>query len=76
MSKVKDRYHVTYDSQNGNKFTVHKPGYDVDFIESLNGLYNHDMSNILMSFHITAVEENRQMLNCREYEQAVNVQKL
>eukprot|EP00957_Ditylum_brightwellii_P184480 14051030-Ditylum_brightwellii.AAC.1 len=65
-----------YDSVAGNKCTVHKPGYDVDFIESPNGLYYHDMSDMLMSFHISTVKGNRQIVTRREYEQTVKARKL
>eukprot|EP00957_Ditylum_brightwellii_P005001 381405-Ditylum_brightwellii.AAC.1 len=62
LSKVKNRCCMTCNSENGNKFTVHKPGYGVDFIEGKNGLYYHDMSNMSMSFHITIMEGNRHIL--------------
>eukprot|EP00957_Ditylum_brightwellii_P105137 8014155-Ditylum_brightwellii.AAC.1 len=67
---------MTYNSENRNKFTVHKPGYDMDFIKIDNGLYYHDMSDMSMSFHIMTVEGNQQMLTRQEHEQVVNAHKL
>eukprot|EP00957_Ditylum_brightwellii_P061196 4643419-Ditylum_brightwellii.AAC.3 len=62
LSKVKDKYRVTYDSEDGNKFTIHEPGYNIDFVESPNGLYYHDVSDKSVCFHISTVEGNKQMI--------------
>eukprot|EP00957_Ditylum_brightwellii_P165101 12569942-Ditylum_brightwellii.AAC.1 len=75
-AKVKQRYQVTYDSDGLNKFVVHKPNYEVHFIESVDGLYYHDLSNKELSFNIVTMEGNRRMLTRLEYERAVAARKL
>ena len=43
LSKVQDRYRVTYDSGGGNYFCVYSPNAP-NFVMSPGGLYYHDMT--------------------------------
>ena len=45
LSRVKTKYHITFDSDTTNEFIVHKPdGFTRNFKESSRGLYYHDTS--------------------------------
>jgi hypothetical protein len=45
LAKVKERYPVYYDSDNGNQFIVAQPTKQVVFQQSATGLYYHDTTN-------------------------------
>jgi hypothetical protein len=45
LAKVKERYPVHYDSENGNQFIVAQPTKQVVFQQSATGLYYHDTTN-------------------------------
>ena len=48
LSRVKTKYHITFDSNENNKFIVHKPdGSTRNFKESNRGLYYHDTSTVV-----------------------------
>ena len=61
LSRVKDKYRVTFDSASDNCFHVHKPGQILKFQEAIHRLYYIDVkqrneeSNVL----ITTVDENK-----------------
>jgi hypothetical protein len=46
LAKVKERYPVHYDSDNGNQFIVAQPTKQVVFQQSATALYYHDTTNI------------------------------
>lgn len=75
LSKVKEKYRITYDSKNGNEFTVHKDDNSVHhFKESPRGLYYMDINeniqreNVLV---VNTVEENKAKYTNRDYERAI-----
>jgi hypothetical protein len=45
LAKVKERYPIHYDSDNGNQFIVAQPTKQVVFQQSATGLYYHDTTN-------------------------------
>eukprot|EP00957_Ditylum_brightwellii_P077179 5864777-Ditylum_brightwellii.AAC.1 len=76
LSKVKRRYRATYDSEGTNKLVVHKPRYEVHFIENADGLYYHNLINRELSFNVVTMGDNRKMMTRREYKGAVAPRKL
>jgi len=59
MSNVKKLYRVTFDSEGVDRFTIHKPGRQVNFDCSEKGLYYHDFDNCNITL-VNTVQENRQ----------------
>eukprot|EP00957_Ditylum_brightwellii_P156092 11881680-Ditylum_brightwellii.AAC.1 len=45
LHEAKNKWRVTYDSTGGNMFKIHKPDQSILFVESSNGLYEHNTSN-------------------------------
>jgi hypothetical protein len=82
LSRVKDRgYHVTYDSNGGNKFIVNKPdGTTRVFQESERGLYYVDANDPNPSvILVNTVADNKVNYTNRAYSRAVlarNIQKI
>jgi hypothetical protein len=79
LSKVKEKYRVTFDSNNGNLFVVHKPsGQDRKFKESRTGLYywdtkeNKNDGQVLVS----TVEQRKDKYTNRAYLAAEKARKL
>jgi Zinc knuckle len=75
LSKVKNKYKVTYDSNNGNSFLVHKQdGTTREFKQSPSGLYYSDMENKEVMLINTA--ENKNNYTNNDYNQALLSRKI
>ena len=78
MAKLKQQYHITYDSGNENAFIVREhDSMQVKYIfhESYDGLYYHDMS-CTQQIYITTVTENKQKYSQSDVKRADGVQTL
>ena len=59
LSRLKEKYRVTYDSENGNDFIVHKPdGNYWHFVQSDRGLYYTDVGRDTSEVLVNTVQEN------------------
>ena len=72
LKNVKKRYRVTYDSQNGKDFVVHKDdgGEPRRFKESEHGLYYMDTTTQGMPL-VSTVKENKSRYTNTEYQRAL-----
>jgi Reverse transcriptase (RNA-dependent DNA polymerase) len=72
LSRVRaNGYHVTYDSDNGNQFVVHKPnGTQRCFQQSPNGLFYSDTAET-STVLINTVDDNKSKFTNRDYSRAV-----
>eukprot|EP00957_Ditylum_brightwellii_P153107 11654191-Ditylum_brightwellii.AAC.2 len=61
LHKTRKKFRITYNSSEGAFFTVHKPEYDVYFLESEKGQYYHYMSNPEVNLCITTVEGSKKL---------------
>ena len=78
MAKLKQQYHITYDSGNENAFIVREhDNMQIKYIfhESYDGLYYHDMSNT-QQIYITTVTENKQKYSQSDVKRADGVRTL
>ena len=78
MAKLKQQYHITYDSDKENAFIVREPNtthIKYIFKESHDGLYYHDLNNIQQVF-ITTVTENKQRYSQSDIKRADGVRTL
>ena len=78
MAKLKQQYHITYDSDKENAFIVREPNtthIKYIFKESHDGLYYHDLNNI-QQVCITTVTENKQKYSQSDIKRADGVQTL
>jgi hypothetical protein len=70
LKNVRNKFHVTYDSQGNSAFIVHKPnGIDVHFIMHTDGLHYHDTKNRQLTM-VSTVESESQGYSKRQIEQA------
>ena len=71
LKNVRNKFHVTYDSRNGEgAFVVHKPsGIDVHFIMHADGLHYHDTHNRQLTM-VSTVKEESEGFSTRQIEQA------
>jgi hypothetical protein len=78
LKRVKQQYHVYYDSQNGGSFVVTKPdGEQFEFRESETGLYYLDTtSSASATVLVTTVEENKARYTNADYLRAVQAREL
>ena len=84
LSKVKEKYRVTYDSDNNNQFIVHRPdGTQRIFQQSSRGLYFLDTSlrpqpvnGTRDTILVTTVADNANNFSNADYSQAVLARKL
>ena len=78
LSKVKKKFHVTFDSATGNEFKVHlADGRARIFKESSKGLYYSDMAETESStVLVNTVAHNKSKYSSRDYSRAVNARKL
>jgi hypothetical protein len=78
LSRVKQKYRVTFDSTNGNQFIIHKPdGTTREFQESSRGLYYHDTNtSASASLLVNTVRNNSSQFTAQEYSQASLARKL
>ena len=75
LHNVKQKYRVTYDSKNGDKFVVHKQKKKLYFTCSMNGLYYHDTRKRQMTM-INMVEDNESRLSKRQLDGARKAKEL
>jgi hypothetical protein len=79
LNNVKRRYKVTFDSENGNVFVVHKPcGGTSTFRQSTHGLYYMSTSDGSGTTLVSTVEENKSKYPASDYSRALlarNLQK-
>lgn len=76
LSNVKRKYKITFDSEDGDCFYVHKPEKVIRFKCTSSGLYIHnikDKNDIVM---VNTVEENEAGFTARQIEQAKRAKKL
>ena len=66
---------MTYNTDGIDRFTIHKPGRDVHFNCSTNGLYVHDFTNRDITL-VQTVQENLEGFSKREIEMANRAKKL
>ena len=83
MAKLKQQYHITYDSGKENAFIVREPDTTHTkyiFKESHDGLYYHDLNNTHLNntqqIYITTVTENKQKYSQSDVKRADGVQAL
>jgi hypothetical protein len=78
LANVKKRHHITYDSNNGNEFLVHKDDGAVKvFKESEKGLYYLDTSPTARHVAlVTTVEKNKSKFTNRDYVRAKLARKI
>lgn len=67
LALVAKKYPVSYDSRDGNMFVVHKPGKEILFKQSGNGLFYHDFADRAVVL-VNMVTENREGFTDREYQ--------
>ena len=65
VRNVKKKYRITFDSENGNGFIVHKPDALVFFKESPNGLYLHDTTQCEQVFIETVAGNKDKYTDCQ-----------
>jgi hypothetical protein len=79
LNNVKRRYKVTFDSENGNEFVVHKPcGGTRTFRQSPRGLYYMSTSDGSGTTLVSTVDENKSKYSASDYSRALlarNLQK-
>ena len=78
MAKLKQQYHITYDSGKENAFIVREPDTTHTkyiFKESHDGLYYHDLNNT-QQMYITTVTENKQKYSQSDIKRADGVRAL
>ena len=70
LKNVRNKFHVTYDSQGDSAFIVHKPnGTDVHFIMHADGLHYHDTKNRQLTM-VSTVKSESEGHSKRQIEQA------
>ena len=67
LAKVKEGHRVTYDSEDGNVFTVHTSNGPVNFQECGRGLYYFDQSQDENIFNIDTVETKKEEYTRRQF---------
>jgi len=75
LKEVKKLYPITYDSREGDVFTVHTPEHKVHFKCSDEGLYYHDVDNRAITL-VTTVEGNKEGYSERQIKQAELARKI
>jgi hypothetical protein len=77
LNNVKSRYKVTFDSENGNEFLVHKPnGGTRTFRQSTRGLYYMNTSDGTGATLISTVDANKSKYSASDYSRALLARKL
>jgi hypothetical protein len=77
LARMKDRHHVSFDSENGNRFTIHKQdGSTRDFRESKKGLYYLDTGAKAVTLTINTVDDNKCRSTNRDYSRALLARKI
>ena len=76
LARVCSIYQVTFDSDHGNCFVVHRPDtFDLHFCQSREGLYYYDTRNEEFSL-VHTVAQNKQMYTDRQVNQAESARRL
>ena len=78
MARLKQQYHITYDSGKDNAFIVREPDTTHTkyiFQETNDGLYYHDLNNT-QQIYITTVTENKQKYSQSDVKRADGVRAL
>ena len=76
LAKVQQKYHVTYDSKNGNMFQIPKPnGATCDFIQSAPGLYYMDIGQQGITL-VNTVANNKTKYTSSDYSRASLARKI
>ena len=77
LKKVKEKYQVTFDSENGNTFVVHKKDGSVrNFTQSERGLYYMDTAKESGTMLVNTVAENKSKYTTRDYARAELARKI
>jgi hypothetical protein len=77
LARMKDQHRVTFDSDNGNRFTIYqKDGSIRDFRESKKGLYCIDTSADAVTLMINTVDDNKSRYTNRDYSRALLARKI
>jgi len=77
LARVKAKYQVTYDSDGGNAFVVHRPGTGEQcFVQSPGGLYYFDVSTCKDSMVLVTTVANNKSKYSDDYARAVLARKL
>lgn len=77
LSRVKEKYRVTYDSRDGGQFEVHKPdGCIRTFRQSDSGSYYMDAGESVGTVLINTVDGNKSRCTNRDYSRALLARKL
>jgi hypothetical protein len=76
LKNVRDRFRVTFDSDGGNAFIVHRPDKsNLRFDMHQDGLYYHDPSGKAISL-VETVKENQEGFSKRQIDQALQAREL
>ena len=68
LSKLKRLYRITYDSEDGDVFKVHKPNGEIIIFKCCgNGLYYHDTKEKAINL-LNLVAENNKLYSERQYQ--------
>jgi hypothetical protein len=77
LARMKDRHRVTFDSENGNRFVIHKKdGSMRDFQQSKKGLYYIDTSASAVALTINTVDDTKSRYTNRDYSRAPLARKI
>jgi hypothetical protein len=77
LARVKDQHRATFDSENRNRFTIHKKGGSTrDFRESKKGLYYIDTRADAVALTINTVDDNKYRYTNRDYSRAPLARKM
>jgi hypothetical protein len=77
LAQMKERNGVTFDSDDGNRFTIHKEdGSTRDFRESKKGLYYLDTSVSAVTLTINTVDDNKSRYTNHNYSRALLARKI
>ena len=76
LSNVKKKYKITFNSEDGDCFFVHKPEKIIKFRCSENGLYIHNIKNKQDVIMVNTVAENESAYTDRQVAQAKRARKL
>jgi hypothetical protein len=77
LSKVEEKYRITYDSEKKKQFVVHKGGGEKRYFkQAKNGLFYLDASEATGTVLVTTVEDKKSSYMNRSYKQAILARKL
>jgi hypothetical protein len=77
LARMKDQHRVTFDSDNGNRFTIHKKdGSTRDFRKSNKGLYYIDTNIDAVALTVNTIDDNKSRYTNRDYSHALLARKI